>query len=126
MAVSVDRCHLPDDGEAGRIVSTAVILAVGVNADGRREVLGIATGASAAEPFWTAFLCSLADRGLHGMKLVIADDHKGLRAAASRVFHASHQLLSGALDAQRHGASCPEAAPGRGGDAQDHLCPGEC
>jgi putative transposase len=77
--------------EAGRIVSTAVILAVGVNSDGRREVLGIATGASEAEPFWTAFLRSLADRGLRGVKLVIADDHKGLRAAASRVFHASLQ-----------------------------------
>ncbi|WP_244627466.1 IS256 family transposase, partial [Microvirga tunisiensis] len=77
--------------EAGRIVSTAVILAVGVNSDGRREVLGIATGASEAEPFWTAFLRSLADRGLRGVKLVIADDHKGLRAAAARVFHASHQ-----------------------------------
>jgi transposase-like protein len=77
--------------EAGRIVSTAVILAIGVNADGRREVLGVATGASEAEPFWTAFLRSLADRGLRGVKLVIADDHKGLRAAASRVFHASLQ-----------------------------------
>jgi transposase-like protein len=77
--------------EAGRIVSTAVILAVGVNSDGRREVLGIATGASEAELFWTAFLRSLADRGLRGVKLVIADDHKGLRAAATRVFHASLQ-----------------------------------
>jgi putative transposase len=77
--------------EAGRIVSTAVILAVGVNSDGRREVLGIATGASEAEPFWKAFLRSLADRGLRGVKLVIADDHKGLRAAATKVFHASHQ-----------------------------------
>src|SRR4051794_37206707 len=64
---------------------------VGVNTDGRREVLGIATGASEAEPFWTAFLRSLADRGLRGVKLVIADDHKGLRAAATKVFHASHQ-----------------------------------
>jgi putative transposase len=77
--------------EAGRIVSTAVILAIGVNTDGRREVLGIATGVSEAEPFWTAFLRQLADRGLRGVKLVIADDHKGLRAAAARVFHASLQ-----------------------------------
>jgi putative transposase len=77
--------------EAGRIVSTAVIIAVGVNTDGRREVLGVATGPSEAEPFWTAFLRSLADRGLRGVRLVIADDHKGLRAAAARVFHASHQ-----------------------------------
>lgn len=77
--------------EAGRIVSVAVIIAVGVNTDGRREVLGIAAGASEAEPFWKAFLRSLADRGLRGVKLVIADDHKGLRAAATKVFHASHQ-----------------------------------
>ena len=77
--------------QAGRIVSLAVIIAVGVNTDGRREVLGIATGASEAEPFWKAFLRSLADRGLRGVKLVIADDHKGLRAAAAKVFHATHQ-----------------------------------
>ena len=77
--------------EAGRIVSTAVIIAVGVNTDGRREVLGVATGALEAEPFWKAFLRSLADRGLRGVKLVIADDHKGLRAAAVKVFHATHQ-----------------------------------
>src|SRR5215208_3733353 len=54
------------DTRAGRIVSVAVIIAVGVNMDGRREVLGVATGASEAEPFWTAFLRSLADRGLRG------------------------------------------------------------
>jgi transposase-like protein len=77
--------------EGGRIVSTATIIAVGVNTDGRREVLGVATGPSEAETFWTNFLRSLADRGLRGVKLVIADDHKGLRAAASRVFHASQQ-----------------------------------
>jgi len=77
--------------EGGRIVSTATIIAVGVNADGRREVLGVATGPSEAETFWTGFLRSLADRGLRGVKLVIADDHKGLRAAASRVFHATLQ-----------------------------------
>src|ERR671913_1450498 len=77
--------------EGGRIVSTATIVAVGVNTDGRREVLGVATGASEAEVFWKGFLRSLADRGLRGVKLVIADDHKGLRAAASKVFHASLQ-----------------------------------
>jgi putative transposase len=77
--------------EAGRIVSLAVIIAVGVNSDGRREVLGVATGPSEAEPFWKSFLRSLADRGLRGVKLVIADDHKGLRAAAAKVFHASLQ-----------------------------------
>jgi putative transposase len=66
--------------EGGRIVSRAVIVAVAVNEDGKREVLGVATGPSEAETFWTDFLRSLADRGLRGVKLVIADDHKGLRA----------------------------------------------
>lgn len=77
--------------EGGRIVSRAVIIAVAVNEDGKREVLGVATGPSEAETFWTEFLRSLADRGLRGVKLVIADDHKGLRAAARRVFNATHQ-----------------------------------
>jgi putative transposase len=77
--------------EAGRIVSTATIIAVGVNTDGRREVLGVATGPSEAETFWKGFLRSLADRGLRGVRLVIADDHKGLRAAAAKVFHATLQ-----------------------------------
>ena len=77
--------------DGGRIVSRAVIVAVAVNEDGRREVLGIATGLSEAEAFWVNFLRSLADRGLRGVKLVIADDHKGLRAAARRVFDATHQ-----------------------------------
>jgi putative transposase len=77
--------------ENGRIVSTAVIIATAVNTDGRREILGMATGPSEAEPFWADFLRSLADRGLRGVKLVVADDHKGLRAAATKVLHATLQ-----------------------------------
>src|ERR1700743_3528193 len=77
--------------QGGRIVSTATIIAVGVSNDGRREVLGVPTGPSEAETFWKSFLRSLADRGLRGVRLVIADDHKGLRAAASKLFHASLQ-----------------------------------
>lgn len=75
----------------GRVLSRAVIIAVAVNEDGRREVLGVALGPSEAETFWMDFLRSLADRGLRGVKLVIADDHKGLRAAARRVFDATLQ-----------------------------------
>jgi transposase-like protein len=63
--------------EAGRIVSVAVTIAVGVNSDGRREVLGMAVGASEAETFWTDFLRGLARRGLRGVKLVISDAHEG-------------------------------------------------
>jgi transposase-like protein len=77
--------------DGGRIISRAVIVAVAVNSDGKREVLGVTTGPSEAETFWTDFLRSLADRGLRGIKLVIADDHKGLRAAARRVFNAGLQ-----------------------------------
>src|ERR1700726_2169262 len=75
----------------GRIVSVAVIVAVAVNRDGRREVLGIAIGASEAETFWTEFLRSLARRGLRGIKLVISDAHEGLKAAVAKVLHASWQ-----------------------------------
>ena len=76
---------------AGRIVSVAVTIAIGVNNDGRREVLGLAIGASEAETFWTDFLRGLARRGLRGVKLVISDGHEGIKAAVSRVFSASWQ-----------------------------------
>ena len=77
--------------EAGRIVSVAVTIAVAVNDQGRREVLGMAIGASEAETFWTSFLRGLARRGLSGVKLVIADDHKGLKAAVTRILSATTQ-----------------------------------
>ena len=75
----------------GRIVSVAVIVAVGVNADGRREILGMDVGPSEAEPFWTAFLRKLARRGLRGVKLVISDAHEGIKAAVSKLLRASWQ-----------------------------------
>ena len=77
--------------QAGRIVSVAVIVAVGVNADGRREVLGMDIGPSEAETFWKDFLRKLARRGLRGVKLVISDDHAGIKAAVSKVLTASWQ-----------------------------------
>jgi transposase-like protein len=76
---------------AGRIVSVAVIIAVGVNGDGRREVLGMAIGHSEAETFWTDFLRSLARRGLRGVKLVISDAHEGIKASVAKVFSATWQ-----------------------------------
>lgn len=77
--------------QSGRIVSVAVIVAVGVNSDGRREVLGMDIGPSEAETFWTEFLRKLARRGLRGVKLVISDAHEGLKAAIAKVLHASWQ-----------------------------------
>ena len=75
----------------GRIVSVAVIVAVGANSDGRREVLGLDIGPSEAETFWTAFLRKLARRGLRGVKLVISDAHEGLKAAVAKTLSATWQ-----------------------------------
>ena len=77
--------------QAWRIVSVVVIIAVGVNADGRREVLGMDIGASEAEAFWTAFLRQLAHRGLRGVKLVILDNHSGIKAAVPKVLSCTWQ-----------------------------------
>jgi len=74
-----------------RVVSVAVIIAVGANTDGRREVLGMDIGPSEAETFWTAFLRKLARRGLRGVKLVISDSHEGIKAAVSKVMNCTWQ-----------------------------------
>ena len=75
----------------GRIVSIAVVIAIGVNGDGRREVLGLDICPSEAETFWGEFLRKLARRGLRGVKLVISDAHEGLKAAVAKVLGASWQ-----------------------------------
>lgn len=62
----------------GRVVSQAVVIATSVTNDGHREVLGCAVGDSETEEFWTEFLRSLRERGLHGVQLVISDAHAGL------------------------------------------------
>jgi len=77
--------------EFGRIVSVAVTVAVGVNSDGRREVLGMDIGPSEAETFWTGFLRKLTRRGLRGVKLVVSDAHEGIKAAVSKVLTATWQ-----------------------------------
>jgi putative transposase len=69
----------------GRVVSQAVVIATSVTADGHREVLGCAVGDSETEEFWTEFLRSLRERGLHGVQLVISDAHAGLKAAIATV-----------------------------------------
>lgn len=73
------------------IVSVAVIVAVGVNTDGRREVLGMTVRHSEAEPFWTEFLRLLTRRGLRRVKLVVSDAHEGLKAATTKVLGATWQ-----------------------------------
>src|SRR6476469_5825411 len=77
--------------EGGRIVSVAAIIAVAVDTEGKREIVGLHIGPSEAEPFWSAFLRDLNRRGLKGVKLVISDAHEGLKAAITRVVGATWQ-----------------------------------
>lgn len=65
----------------GSVVSCALLTAIGVLADGKRCVLGCSVSLSEAEVHWRGFLQSLLDRGMHGVKLVVSDDHAGLNAA---------------------------------------------
>jgi putative transposase len=77
--------------EGGRIVSVAAIIAVAVDAEGRREIVGLHLGPSEAETFWSTFLKSLVRRGLKGVRLVISDAHEGLKGAIRRVPGATWQ-----------------------------------
>ena len=75
--------------EGGRIVSVAAIGAVAVDAEGRREIVGLGLGPSEAEPFWSAFLKGLVRRGLKGVRLVVSDAHEGLKHAIAKVLGAA-------------------------------------
>ena len=97
--------------DGGRIVSVAAIIAVAVNSEGRREIVGLGIGPSEAEPFWSGFLKSLVRRGLKGVKLVISDAHEGLR-------HGHHPR------AQRHLAKMPGALDPNAIDHSQPGCPG--
>jgi putative transposase len=77
--------------EGGRIVSVAAIIAVAVDTEGRREIVGLHLGPSEAETFWSTFLKGLLKRGLKGVKLVVSDAHEGLKAATRRVLGATWQ-----------------------------------
>jgi len=72
-----------------RVVSQAIVVAIGVSSDGRREVLGMDVGGSEDGAFWTAFLRGLKARGLGGVHLVISDAHAGLKQAIAAVFQGS-------------------------------------
>lgn len=72
--------------EAGRLVDCAVLVAIGVTASGHRRVLGVSVALSEAEVHWRAFLDSLIQRGLRGVKYIASDDHAGLKAARKALF----------------------------------------
>lgn len=71
---------------AGTVVSCALLVAIGITADGQRTVLGLSVSLSEAEVHWREFLASLQERGLHGVRLIVSDDHKGLKAALQARF----------------------------------------
>jgi putative transposase len=88
----LDATYLHVRNDTSQVVSKAVVVATGVTADGRREILGLDVGDSEDETFWRAFLTTLKRRGLHGVRLVISDQHAGLVAALTRAFQgAGHQ-----------------------------------
>jgi len=72
--------------EAGQVRDAAVLVATGITPSGERQVLGVSVSLSEHETHWKAFLKSLKDRGLSGIKLIISDDHQGLGAARRAVF----------------------------------------
>jgi transposase-like protein len=71
--------------EGGRVLNCAVLIAVGIRDDGKREVLGVSVELSESEVHWRNFIRSLIERGLHGIELVISDAHEGLKAALKAV-----------------------------------------
>ena len=71
--------------EEGRVVSQAIVIAIGVRATGEREVLGLDVGPSEDGAFWLQFLRSLVSRGLKGVQLVVSDAHEGLKGAIAAV-----------------------------------------
>ncbi len=72
--------------QEGQIRDAAVLMAVGVTADGRRQILGVSVSLGEQEVHWRAFLQNLVKRGLQGVQFVISDDHAGLKAARIAVF----------------------------------------
>lgn len=70
----------------GSVIDAAVLLALGIRTDGKRELLGVSVALSEAEVHWRTFLTDLKDRGLHGIKLLVSDSHSGLTAARAAIF----------------------------------------
>ena len=116
-------------GKAQQVCSRAVVVAMGVNEDGRRELLGIKVGDSESEPFWAEFISHLKERGLSGVKLVISDAHSGLTKAIRRQLqgcvwqrcrvHFARNLLQCVPKPQ--GFCEAVGSPGHG-----HRCPAQC
>ena len=71
---------------SGAVVSCALLVATGITPDGQRTILGVSVSLSEAEVHWRDFLASLQTRGLHGVRLIVSDDHQGIKAALQSRF----------------------------------------
>ena len=78
--------HYEKVRQNGSVLTCAVFTAIGIDTDGRREILGVSVSLSEAETHWREFLKSLKKRGLSGVKFVVSDDHDGLKAALNAEF----------------------------------------
>lgn len=114
---------------AGAVVSCAVLCAIGIDEQGRRSVLGVSVSLSEAEIHWREFLQSLQERGLFGVRLIISDNHAGLKAALQARFagipwqRCQFHLMQNALSS----GAAPESAPGSGrGVAHGFQCARTC
>jgi transposase-like protein len=70
----------------GQLLDCAVLIALGIDPQGKRSILGVSVALSEAEPHWRQFLQGLLQRGLHGVQFIVSDDHAGLGAARTAVF----------------------------------------
>jgi transposase-like protein len=101
---------------AGNVQSCALLVAIGITAEGQRSVLGVSVSLSEAEVHWRDFMASLQERGLHGLKLIVSDDHAGLQAARQSRFvgvpwqRCQFHLGQNLLDHIPQGVSQPEAS----------------
>lgn len=78
--------HYQKVRQGGVVSDAAVLVAIGIDRQGKRQILGTSVALSEAEAHWRSFLTSLVDRGLSGVQMIVSDDHSGMRAARKAVF----------------------------------------
>ena len=105
--VYLDATHFKVRNSVSQVASMAMVVATGVTADGNREILGCNIGDSESEGFWQSFLGSLRARGLTGVRLVIADAHAGLGAAADRALQGAGVNDAGCTSSATFWCWCP-------------------
>ena len=107
---------------AGEVRNVSLLVAIGVNAEGYREILGICEGAKEDKAGWTAFLKHLVDRGLTGVRLIISDACIGLAESAAEFFPDAHGSAASYICTATSSAMCRRPRCGRSRHAQGYPC----